>query len=142
MGLEPTIGKCLYGKLINLISDGSIQYPENADYKALLDDYIQPYLLYKTLGNIVPISNVKMANIGTVLTNDEHIVNLTQGEADLIENHYVERADFYIGRLQDFLKEHKETYPELECGCKKNNLSSAASTGLFLGGKRGRIVRK
>lgn len=143
MGLMPIIGECLYNKLCELVENGRIKNESYAAYKALLDDKVRPYLLYQTLTNIIPIINGKMGNIGTVATNDEHIVTLTQGELDLTQNYYRERADFYARRLQKFVKENADAFPELECPCgdfepqleRTNN-----SVGLWLGGLRGRKV--
>ena len=141
MGLMPIIGECLYNKICELVADGSINDVLFSAYKDLLDDKIQPYLIYKTLSNIIPILNAKLANIGSVLSNDEHVVNLTQGEADLLKTYYSERCDFYTKRLQDFVKNNQQAFPELTCGCgnmQPNLDSSENSVGLWLGGKRGK----
>lgn len=142
MSLMPIIGECLYNKVCELVSNGLIDNDLYAAYKDLLDDRIQPFLLYQTLTNIVPIINGKMANIGTVATNDEHIITLSQGELDLTQNYYRERADFYAKRLQDWVKNNREAFPELECVCSaKPNLERANnSVGIFLGGTRGKRV--
>ena len=143
MGLMPIIGECLYEKVCLLVENGLIGDDMYVAYKDLLDDKIQPYLLYQTLSNIVPLINSKLANIGTVATNDEHIVNLSQGESDLVQNYYRERADFYAKRLQEWVKSNSQAFPELECDCGKmepNLHSSANSVGLFLGGRRGKVV--
>lgn len=143
MGLMPIIGECLYNKICELVADGSINDILFTAYKDLLDDKIQPYLIYKTLSNIIPILNAKMANIGTVLTNDEHVVNLTQGESDLLKTYYSERCDFYTKRLQDFIKNNQSAFPEISCGCgniQPNLESSENSVGVWLGGSRGKKI--
>lgn len=143
MGLMPIIGECLYEKVCLLVENGLIDDDMYIAYKDLLDSKIQPYLLYQTLTNIVPLINSKLANIGTVATNDEHIVNLSQGESDLVQNYYRERADFYAKRLQEWVKSNSQAFPELECDCGKmepNLHSSANSVGIFLGGRRGKVV--
>lgn len=141
MGLQTVIGSCLYNKLLSLVADGSIKQTENAAYKGLLDDYIQPYLLYKVLNNSALYANVKLSNIGTHLSNDEHIVNLTQGEVDLLRHDFDYKANFYQRRLQEYLLENCGIFPELDaCACRdmKANLNSTESCGIFLGGDRGR----
>lgn len=143
MGLMPIIGECLYNKICELVADGSINDILFTAYKDLLDDKIQPYLIYKTLSNIIPIINAKMANIGTVLTNDEHVINLTQGESDLLKTYYSERCDFYTKRLQDFIKNNQSAFPEISCGCgnmQPNLESSENSVGVWLGGSRGKKI--
>lgn len=143
IGLRSIIGECLYDKICELVADGSIVNIENTAYKDLLDEQIQPYLLYQTLSNIVPILNAKLANMGSTLTNDEHLVNLTQGESDLLQNYYKERADFYVKRMQDFLKANEAAFPELTCGCGKmqpNLDSNVNGVGIWLGGLRGKRI--
>ena len=143
MGLMPIIGECLYNKICELVADGSINDVLFTAYKDLLDDKIQPYLIYKTLSNIIPILNAKMANLGVVVTNDEHVVNLTQSESDLLKSYYSERCDFYTKRLQDFIKSNQSAFPEISCGCGKmqpNLESSENSIGVWLGGSRGKKI--
>jgi flagellar biosynthesis/type III secretory pathway protein FliH len=144
MGLMPIIGECLYKRICEMVDNGDIDKKVYAAYKDLLDEKIQPYLLYQTLTNIVPLLNGKMGNIGTVATNDEHIVTLSQGELDLTQNYYRERADFYAKRLQEWVKANDLAFPELNCGCgnmKPNLERSNNSVGMWLGGARGKKVR-
>ena len=116
---------------------------ENAAYKTLLDTQIQYYLLYRVISDLIPIIGVKLANIGVVVSNDEHVQNLTEAERNRIDTYYEQRADFYCKRLQEFLLNNSDLYPELdECSCNqmRANLESAASTGLWLGGYRGKRI--
>lgn len=143
IGLQSIIGSCLYERLCSMVEDGSIMYNENSAYKSLLDNQIQYYLLYKVISDLIPIIGVKLANIGVVISNDEHVQNLTEDERSRVATYYDYRADFYCKRLQEFLIENQELFPELdECSCSnmKKNLDSAASIGLWLGGYRSRII--
>lgn len=138
MGLQPIIGETLYRTLLDKVVDGSLKTDD--DYRMLLEDYIQPYLLYQTITNMIPLTNFKNANIGTVVSNDEHVQNMSQGNIDLVGNHFQIRADFYCRRMQEYLLNNKDLYDLDECTCNgiKANLNSAASTGLWLGGFRGK----
>lgn len=141
ISLQQILGSCLYKSLISKVDDGSIANSENTAYKELLDEYVQEYLMYQVMTDLTPIIGVKLANLGVMVSNDEHVNNITESERDRIKQHYQYRADFYGRRLQEFLLGNKGLFSELdECACQniKNNLSSAASTGLFLGGARGR----
>lgn len=144
MGLQTIIGECLYNRIIGLVDDGHIADTENSAYKVFLDEYIQQYLLYQVLADIIPIIGVKMANLGTVISNDEHTISLSDSERGRLSNYYLLRADFYCKRMQEYLLNNRELYPELkDCDCErlKANLKSAASSGIFLGGLRGRIIK-
>ena len=144
IGLQQIIGSCLYNSILSKVADGSITATTETAYKTLLDDYIQPYLMYQVITDLVPIIGVKMANIGVVISNDEHVTNLSENERNRIATYYQYRADFYCSRLQKFLLTNKVLFKELdECTCKnlKATLDSAASTGLWIGGVRGRKIR-
>lgn len=143
IGLQGIIGSCLYQRLCSMVEDGSITAQENAQYKELLDNQISYYMIYKTISDLVPVIGVKLANIGVMVSNDEHMQNLTEDERNRIDTYYEQKADWYTKRLQDFLKANKELFSELNCGCEcdgsiKPNLDSAASTSLWLGGLRSR----
>lgn len=144
MGLQTILGECLYNRILNLVDSGDIAENENAWYKALLDDYIQDYLMYQVLTDLVPIIGVKLANLGTVISNDEHVQNLTETERSNIKHYYEIRADFRARRMQEFLLNNRGEFAELkDCDCDrlKANLNSAASLGLWVGGFRGRRIR-
>lgn len=145
IGLQSIIGSCLYQRLCSMVADGSIIDSENVAYKNLLDEYISYYLIYRTIADLIPVIGTKLGNIGVVISNDEHMVNLTEDERSRVDTYYEYRADFYCKRLQEYLLNNKELYSELdECSCEnmKANLDSAASTGLWLGGYRSNIKGK
>lgn len=144
MGLQTILGSCLYSKVIYLVDNNLIGEAENAAYKVLLDEYIQDYLMYRTITDLVPIIGVKLANLGTVISNDEHVQSLTESERSNLKHYYEMRADFYARRMQEFLLNNRADFEELkDCDCDriKANLNSAASTGIWLGGMRGRRVK-
>lgn len=135
MGLQSIIGTSLYKSIMEEIDNDTL----TEDNKYLLDEYIQIYLMYQTISDLVPIIGVKLTNLGVVISNDEHLTNLTQGDRELVQNFYKNKADFYAKRLQEFLLNNKEVYPALdECTCEgmKANLYSSASSTLWLGGLR------
>lgn len=138
--LQQIIGSCLYETIISLIEENLIGEDAYAAYKSLLDNQIQDFLLYQTLVNIIPLINVNMANMGSVVSNDEHIQLLSQGNVDLVRGYYQGIADVYQKRLQDYLLENCIYFPELNpCSCNgiKPNLKSNTNTcGIWLGGIR------
>lgn len=138
--LQQIIGETLYKKLIGLVDEGTIGDDENALYKELLDEYIRSYMLYQTIVQVIPVTNVKLSNYGTTLSDDQYLVNLSQGDAELIEKHYSILADFYARRLQEFILDNCDALDVDACTCDgiKANLNNAATTGVFLGGIRGR----
>lgn len=148
IGLQSIIGSCLYENLCTKVADGSITADTNTQYKTLLDEYVSYYLIYRVISDLVPIIGVKLGNIGVMVSNDEHLQNLTEDERSRVGTYYEQRSDFYCKRMQQWLLTNKELFQELdECSCNqmKANLESAASTGVFLGGYRSpyrRIIKR
>lgn len=138
--LQQIIGSTLYKKLIDLVDSETIGDVDNALYKELLDEYVRSYMLYQTIVQVIPVTNVKLSNYGTTLSDDQYLVNLSQGDAELIEKHYSILADFYARRLQEFILNHCNELNVDVCTCEgiRANLKNAATCGIFLGGGRGR----
>lgn len=139
INLQMYLGECLYKTILGMVADGSIMTSANESYKALLDDCIQPYLLYQVQANIVPTINVKLGNIGSVASNDEHISTLSQSNIDLVQRDFQLKADFYAQRMLNFILNHSVEFNLDECACKelRAHLNSAASTTIWLGGLSG-----
>ena len=135
--LQRILGSCLYKKVLELVNDGGIRNAKYSIYKTLLDEYITDYLIYQTLVNLIPEISTKITNMGLVISNDEHVQNVSQSEREIVVAQYQKYADAYCKMMQDFLKENRDSFPELNC-CGAPNLDSSASSQLFLGGRRGR----
>lgn len=140
--LQPILGSALYKSLLEKVQNGAIRNDDFKPYKTLLDEYVQIYLMYQTISDLVPIIGVKLTNLGVVISNDEHLTNLTQNERELVQTYYAQRAEFYAKRLQNYLKENKEDFKEFkECTDIHPTLDSSASTSIFLGGPRGYKIK-
>lgn len=143
--LSLTIGKCLLTTLQQMIAEGTINEPENEAYKELLDTYIQPYLTYMVLSNLTDILANKLVNAGVMEMNDEHQNNSYRTDRNDLKLFYLRHADSYKRILQEFLLENSKTFPELtECDCQriKDNLHTAYSGGIWLGGNRAKMYRR
>ena len=140
INLSQILGENLLDEIYTRVTANTV----TGDYKTLLEDYIQPFLLYQVQANIIPTLNVKMANIGTVLTGDEHVEKLSKSDVDNLMQNIQYKADFYCRRLQEYLLANEVLFGIEDCQCQriKSNLNSAASTGLFLGGFRGKMLVK
>lgn len=139
--LQKFLGSCLYKRVLELVENGEIRNKNYEIYKELLDNYITNFLIYQTLANLIPEISTKITNMGLVVSNDEHVQNVTQGERDLVMGQYQKYADAYCKMMQDFLKSNRNSFPELDCcdcGGIAPTLDSSASSQLFLGGARGR----
>lgn len=139
MGLQTIIGGNLYDYILNAVEDNSIQNSANSNYKNLIDAYIQPYLLYKTIANAIGIASTKIANLGAMKSDDEKSYNVSKEERDYLINQYTYKADFYCELLQKYLCKNRSYFPQLsDCDCDrmKSNLYSSTSCSIWLGGER------
>lgn len=140
INLREVIGDCLLEALKNkiLAKEDGVEIPE--DYKELIEK-CQYVLAYRTIASLCIMATYKIANVGTVTTSDDNVNNLPWGDLLRVREYYTHKADYYTLLLQRFLLQNKSRYPELkECDCEriKAHLRSSASSGLWLGGVRGR----
>lgn len=139
--LRSIIGKCLLENIQMKVFDNSIENVENGDYKDLLDTYIQPFLLYQVLSEIIIPISYKLANGGVMKYEDEKDYAVENKNINLVREHYLNKANVYKKRLQDYLCRNKDIFPEVEDCCDTNLYSSNAS-GIWLGGYRSKIMPK
>lgn len=146
LDLTECLGECLVSSLQSKIETQSIDAPENALYKVLLDNYIQPFLTYTVISNVTLELGQVIGNGGIDYLTDEHRQSLSFDERGQIKDYWKNHADAYRKRMQNFLKNNRSGFPELNSGCSPcgegGNLESASGTGLWLGGARGKILKK
>lgn len=139
--LRSILGKCLLEVLQQKIFDKEIETLENMHYKDLLDIYIQPFLLYQVLSEIIIPVSYKMSNFGLMRADDEKDYAVNNGEVNLVREYYTNKANVYKKRLQNYLCKNKALFPELG-DCCEGNLYSSHSSGIWLGGERGKVIGK
>jgi hypothetical protein len=140
IGLKGILGSALLAKLKQLVSAGTLDMPINAAYKELLDRS-QYYLAYATIVEVAQKTSYKIGNFGVVKSSDENLQNATQDEIAKTQYYYQSKADACCYELQGWILENANAFPELgenHCRQIRSNLRSAASSGIFLGGARGK----
>ena len=114
-GLQPIIGTNLYKNIQNIIEYGLIGDTENTNYKYLIDEYITPYLLYKTIEEIqIPLS-FQMKNIGTYTKNvdgTENTMAVALSDLKYIKQFYANKAEFYGQRMANYICSNITLFPE------------------------------
>lgn len=142
MGLQSILGTSLYNSILDKVEASEIGNIENIAYKELLD-VAQFYLLYEVLKNVILITSVKLNNFGANQTNDDNLRVLSITELMKLKDQYQVKVDFYKRRLQEYVWNNRESFAELdECTCRSlhSNLYSSASSSIWLGGRRGRVL--
>lgn len=136
--LQEIIGTQMLKKLKQLIYNRTIDEPENLPYKSLLDE-CQLFLAYQTIVKLCLITSVKISNGGLQQTSDENLTVLNVSDTFTLQDHYQKKADYFGRRLQAYILDNKDDLPEISektCNGIRATLHSAASTNVFLGGKR------
>lgn len=138
--LEECLGTALVRKIQGLIAIGELENEENKPYKELLDDYIQDYLAFTALSEIIINTSFKINNFGASRTEDEKQYGVSFSEVYKLRDYYKSKADYLQYRMQRFLIANYENYPELveykTVADLQTNLYSAAGSNIWLGGAR------
>ena len=130
-------------RLEELVSTGDIDLTENEMYRNLLNK-AQYFLAYSAIADVCILTSVKIDNGGLEQVSDEHMEPLNLPDSFQIQSFYIHKSDYMCRQLQNYVLRNRNAFPELrECDCNsiRANLLSSASTGLWLGGVRGRISR-
>ena len=93
------------------------------------------------IANLCMLTTVKIDNAGLEQVGDEHMDPLDITDSFRLSDYYQHKADYLCRQMQNFVLRNRDAYPELkDCDCRsiKANLFSSATTGLWLGGVRGR----
>lgn len=146
--LRDVLGTCLLEKLKGLVATDPeshtrpIDDAANVNYKELLDR-AQYFLAYAAASNACEKTAFKVANAGVVRSTDDHYQPAQTTDVSRERDYYTFKADSCLGVLQRWLLDNRAKFPELDaCQCNqiRAHLRSAASSGLWLGGPRGKIL--
>lgn len=142
--LEETIGTQLLKKLQELVGTSTIDDEGNEHYKILLDDYIQDYLMYLAIADVVVSTSFKISNFGLNRTDDEKVYSASYSEVMQLKSYLLDKANFCRFRLQRFLIANYEQFRELwiwrSIADLRANLYSSNGCGVVLGGARGKYI--
>lgn len=140
INFKSVVGSKMYNKLKELVDGANIQYEKNAAYKNLLDE-AQYYLAYLVVAKLCVITTYGLDNVGLFKKSDEHMESVDWDDVAQISAYYQHKADSYCLYLQNYILEHRKELPEIDenkCHEIRANLYSAASSGLWMGGVRGK----
>ena len=136
------VGDCLLARLKAIVAEELTEEEEYAAYKDLLER-AQYFIAYSAIVEIAQKVNFKIANAGVVKTGDENMEVVGEPDMAKVQAYYQAKADSAALDLQGWLLENRAAFPELTaCDCRRiqANLYSAATSGIFLGGARGKIL--
>ena len=110
IAIQPIIGTKLYDALITKVNNSSL----SGSYQTLVDDYIQPALVYASLYNVTEAVYVRTRNNGLLTpTGGENSVNVDRSMYDAKRQSIFNKQQFYSDQLSRYLTENIAQYPEL-----------------------------
>ena len=107
MHIRPILGKKLYNELL-VQASGSTLTAENLE---LLDNYIQPALLYTSIYELLPSVRSKITPAGVVQMTGEGNTTSDEEQYKHLRNVYYDRCSFYKEELRVFLCDNSTSYP-------------------------------
>lgn len=138
--LRDVLGSCLLDALKGRMAAKTL----TGWYKELVDR-CQYFLAYTAIADVVWKATYKVTNFGAAKSSDENLSVATMDEVAANQGYYQAKADAECYRLQTWLLQNRSEFPELDaCACEriKSNLTSAATCGIWLGGARGKSVKR
>lgn len=105
--LQPKLGTTLYNEIKTQIIGSTLTTANTT----LLNDYIQPMLLYWVQAEAPSAISYKFLNKGVMQQGSENSQTASLDEINFISNKYKDKAEWYTERLVSYLLEHDTSYP-------------------------------
>lgn len=126
------VQKLVYNKIQG--SGSSIDDVENVAYKTLLEEYLQPALVYRAAEESCNIFSYKIRSMGVVRNSDTNVKEASSPDVTKLAEHYGVLFNDALNRCVDFLCENKSAFNEIGDGfCTCHTKPRFAQTGLWLG---------
>lgn len=143
--LQPMLGSRFYDGLKSRVIAGT----QSADETVLLDDFIAPFLLNKSVYNILPNLKFKLLNKSVLSPTSETGATITLEEFQYLRNNQQQVAIWYEERLRKYLIDYSNLFPEYNTTNSKDinpdkgerasnqfSLPSTNSKGVLFSGRR------
>jgi len=107
IGLQTLLGTKFYEHMLTAASGNTLTQGENI----LLQDYIQPYLIWRAAYESLPSIYMRVMNKSVIIGNTEQGAPVGYKEFEYLRNIYSERFQFYSQRLMDYIKNNQSWFP-------------------------------
>jgi len=112
--LQQTIGTLLYQKIMDIVDADEMDLPANANYKTLLNDYIQDALLYAAYWHSLDDIYLRSRNNGLIQpTGGENSDGVDRTLYNMKRESVRNKLEYYLNRLTSYIIEEEALYPEL-----------------------------
>ncbi len=139
MTMEPILGTTLYNKLK---SDIEATLTVSGDYKTLLDDYINPCLVWWCTSNLIPYMTFSFSNKGLVEQGSDNSTPIDTEKILRVTRQTKSSAEWYSQRLIDYLCANTDLFPEYSQSLNDDDIApknSGYSSPFYIPGRSGNI---
>lgn len=102
------LGTDLYNKISADIIAGTL----SGDYLELVNEYIQPMLIYYAMVDYLPFAAYQIKNGGVYKHTSENGESATKEEIDFLINKERDIAEYYTRRFIDYMSFNQASFPE------------------------------
>ena len=106
--IQNYLGTKLYDKLINDIRNSTL----TGNYETLVDEYVQPMLIYWAATEYLPHAAYTIANGGAYKHSAEGSTTMDKEEIDYLIEKYRKIAQYYTQRFIDYICFRNNLFPE------------------------------
>jgi hypothetical protein len=107
IGLQTLLGTQFYFHILDAAQNGTLTAAETT----LLEDYIQPYLLWRAVYEAIPNMYMRMMNKSISIGESPNAKAVDRGDMSYLRNIHQNRYEFYSQRLQDYIQPRNADYP-------------------------------
>jgi len=112
INIQNYLGSKLYDKYTLIIGNGSIDTAPFSDYKELLNEYIQPMLIWFAQVDYIPFAAYQIKNGGVFKHTSENAETVNKGEVDYLVEKARTYAEWYSRRFIDHMTFNQSKFPE------------------------------
>lgn len=108
LGLQGLLGTRFYNQILTNAQNQTLTQPQ----QTLLEDYIQPYLLWRATWEALPTLWMRVMNKSVIVGNTEQGSAVGSKDLNYLRNIHENRFSFYAQRLMDYIKNNPSDFPE------------------------------
>ena len=134
MQIQQAIGSPMFDELKAQVIGNTL----TAANQTLIEDYLQPAIMYWVLADSPLLLSYKFTNKGIISHNSDNAVNASQNEINFLAQNYKKKAEWYTERVTDYLCANHLLYPTYVGPVPDGGISpnqNRYTSGLFVGAR-------
>jgi len=107
LGLQNMLGTSFYTHMLNAAQNSTLTNQETI----LLEEYIQPFLLWRAVYEALPSIYMRMMNKSVIIGDTPNGKAVDTGSLQYLRNIHQNRYEFYAQRTMDYLRNNPGAFP-------------------------------